>query len=338
MKSAIIKAPGNLVIEDVPKPKCGNDEILVKIKAASICNETDWLIYKGCSPFQRPYPEYDWFPTYPHALGHESMGEIVEVGKNVKGYSPGERICYWCVITGAFSEYIAFNPANFAVVKLSDNISDVEGALIEPVIGTMRCCLAGGVRAGQNVAVFGQGCMGQLLMQEAKILGANKVAVTDISDFRLQKAKELGADCAVNVKGKTADEIANEVKETVGEIDLVIDAIGDDLTENGTSVDAGVEMLKLKGEYFIYGYPKERRSFDLTRFAMKFVRLYMDGLELEYSQRAAALGQQFVSDGRLKLKPLITHVLPLEKLEKGLHLCAENMDETIKVVIEMPHL
>ncbi len=334
MKAAIIKSPFNLVVEEVPKPVCGDDQILLKVTRACFCKETDWQIYTHTSPFHNERDEC-WFPGYPHSQGHECGGVVEEVGKNVKGFEKGERLGYYYQMTGAFAQYVTFNPADMAIIRLSDKWSDDESCMVEPIIGTLRGLWSSGFVPGDKVAVFGQGAMGLLHQQHLRNFGAAAVVVTDISEFRLGIARKLGADLAVNVANRSLKDVSEEILSKIGEVDLVIDAIGDNLADESMGIDLGSEILRPEGNYFIYGFPNKRRTLDLTRFSGKLIKMYMRQCPLDRAQRLANIAKTMVEDGRLQLKPLITNHIKLSEIAEGIKLCDPKNDRDIKVIIDV---
>jgi len=335
MKAAVIKGPKNLVVEDVSKPTCGENEILLRVTKACFCKETDWQIYTRTSPFQDGRND-DWFPAYPHIQGHECAGVIEQVGSKVNGFETGERIGYYYQMTGAFAQYVAINPDHMAILRIQDNWSDDEATLVEPLVGTMRGIWSSGLRPGDKVAVFGQGAMGLLLAQEARAFGAAAIAVTDISDFRLSLAGKIGAaDVLVNVGRTDCDGAAKEILTKIGQVDIVIDAIGDDMTKQGYAMDLGVEILRGEGSYFIYGFPNVRRGLNLTRFAGKCANMFMRQCPLDRARRLALIGRKLVDEGRIQLKPLITNRINLSEIAEGIKLCDPANDKDIKIMIEV---
>jgi 2-desacetyl-2-hydroxyethyl bacteriochlorophyllide A dehydrogenase len=237
MKAAWLEKPHSLSITTIPDPVCAPDEVILKIRRSSICNATDVHIWEGTFP-------KDVCPAYPHVLGHECSGEIVEIGKEVEGWKKGDRVGFWVKMTGAFGQYNNVKINKLAAAKLSEAISDDEAPLMEIVAATMRCMTKSGMELGDRVCVFGQGPTGLLLAQEAKLFGASYVAVVDVFDNRLAKAKELGADFTYNIRGKTQEEARREILDEAGPIDMVIDAMGNHRWKEGNATNLGLSFLK----------------------------------------------------------------------------------------------
>jgi 2-desacetyl-2-hydroxyethyl bacteriochlorophyllide A dehydrogenase len=329
MKAAVIHAPHKLSIETVPDPGCGADEILLKIHRSSICNATDVHIWEGRFPL-------DVCPPYPHILGHENCGEVVEVGKNIKNqYKKGDRIGFWCKMTGAFSEYNSIKPNQLAVTKLSDNVSYDEGTLLEIVGGTLRCVYDSGLRVGDNVLVLGQGPTGLVLSQIVKHAGASKVSAVDLFDNRLAKSKELAADYVLNLSNQTYNDALEILKSEVGTPDLVIDAMGNHLWQGGSTINLALALLKRHGQYMIFGHPTIDPPVNMRLLSNNDI--VMRGFEpgWEKSRDLINFANKLISSGQIKVKNMVTNHFPLEDLEKGLILCRDHRDKTIKVIIDV---
>jgi len=328
MKAAFLEAPQKLHITDVPDPKCADDEVILKVFRSSICNATDVHIWGGSFP-------KDVCPPYPHILGHECAGEIVEIGKEVKGWQIGDRVGFWVKMTGAFGQYNAVKINKLAATKLSDTISDDEAPLMEIVGATMRCMYNCGMQLGDRVIVFGQGPTGLLLMQEAKMFGASFVASVDIFQNRLTASKRLGADFTYNIRGKTQEQARQEILDGAGPIDFVIDAMGNHRWKEGNAINLGLSFLKRGSTYLIFGHATQDQPVN-TRWISN-ENITFRGFEpgWDVSRKAIRFGEQLVAERRLNIKDLITDKFPLRDLEKGLIACRDHHDRTIKVVIDV---
>ena len=329
MKAAVLHKPNHLSIEDVPEPKCGRDELLIKIKRSAICNSTDTHIWQGSL---RPRAT----PQYPHILGHECCGEVVEVGSDwFSEYKTGDRVAYWVKMTGAFAQYNTIKPGSLGVGKLQDNMTYDEGAVLELVIGTMRLIYDSGLRIGDKVLILGQGPAGLFLAQEARLAGAAKIYSVDLYDNRLAKSKELAADYTLNLADKKFEEALEILKQEVGEIDLVIDAMGNNRWTQGNTIELALNVLKRHGRYIIFGHRGTNDS--VNTYLISNEDITMRGFEpgLSNTKNLAGFAVDLVSSGRLKVRDLITHHFALDELEKGLKKCRDDLHETIKVIIDI---
>lgn len=218
MRVAMYYANNDVRLEERPKPKIGDGEILVRVEASGICG-TDCL---------------EWYRInrVPLVLGHEIAGVVAEVDSGVKGYKAGDRIsvshhvpcleCRFCKSghetvcdtlrktnfdPGGFSEFVRVPKINVekGTYILPKSVSFEEATFIEPLACVIRGQRLANFEKGRSVLVVGSGISGLLHIQLAKLSGANRIIATDISDFRLKAAKKFGADEAVNAKDYTPE-------------------------------------------------------------------------------------------------------------------------------------
>jgi L-iditol 2-dehydrogenase len=329
MKAAVLYGPKQLKIKEVPEPQCGTDELLIKVHRSAICNSTDTHIWDGTF---RPYAT----PKFPHILGHECCGEVLEVGKECADqYKIGDRVGYWVKMTGGFAEYNTIKPNALGICKLKDGISYDEGALMELVCGTIRLIYDAGLRIGDKVLMLGQGPAGLLLAQEARLAGVSKLYAVDLYANRLAKSRELAADDTLNLDGKSYVEAFESLSQMVGRVDAVIDAMGDNKWSQGNSIDLALNLLKRHGRYIIFGHRGTNDSINTQLISNEDI--IMRGFEpgLEVTKRLCDFAVDLIASGKIKAKELITHHLPLDKLEVGLNKCLNELDKTIKVIIDI---
>ena len=205
-------APGKIEFIDVLTPETEANQILIKIKRIGICG-SDIHVYHGKHPYT----------SYSVLQGHEVSGEIERVEARVKGLKKGDRVtiqpqavcgrCYPCShgkyhicdnlkvmgfqTTGAASEYFAVD-ADKLLLKLPDGMSFEHGAMVEPLAVAVHPLGRHGDVVGEKILVFGAGPIGNLVAQAAKAMGAEKVMITDISDYRVKLAEECGIDYVVD--------------------------------------------------------------------------------------------------------------------------------------------
>ncbi len=215
MLQQVMTNPKEITFREIPVPEITADQVLVKIMKIGVCG-SDIHVYHGKHPFT----------SYPVTQGHEVSGEIVKLGENVKNFTVGQKItiqpqvvcgkCYPCrhgkynlceelkvmgfQTTGTASEFFAVDAAK--VTALPEEMSYDEGAMIEPLAVAVHAVKRAGDVKGMKIAVLGAGPIGILVAQTAKGLGAESVMITDVSDIRLEKAKECGVDFCINIKDK----------------------------------------------------------------------------------------------------------------------------------------
>lgn len=215
MLQQVMTNPKEITFREVPVPEITADQVLIKIMKIGVCG-SDIHVYHGKHPFTK----------YPVTQGHEVSGEIVKLGEHVTGFSIGQKVtiqpqvvcgkCYPCrhgkynlceelkvmgfQTTGTASEFFAVDAKKVTV--LPEKMSYDEGAMIEPLAVAVHAVKRAGDVKGMKIAVLGAGPIGILVAQTAKGLGAESVMITDVSDLRLQKAKECGVDFCINTKEK----------------------------------------------------------------------------------------------------------------------------------------
>ena len=259
MKAAILKKPFEVAVEEVPIPVPGPDELLIQVKASAICG-SDIKAYIGKHPLIRP----------PIILGHEFSGVIVGKGSGVDGFRIGERVvveptfacghCFFCKrmeyylcenlkqlghqVPGSFAEYTVAK-ARFTY-RLPNGTSFEKAALAQPLAISLHALYRAGIRKGQTVVILGMGAIGLLLLQVALRRGARVIA-SDLVDFKLEKAKALGALRVIN---GASPEIVNEIRaETHGTgADLVIEAAG-----SSTTIQQAFSMVRTGGTILLLG-------------------------------------------------------------------------------------
>jgi L-iditol 2-dehydrogenase len=323
MKVAVYYNNRDVRIEDIPRPKIGEGEILVKIKASGICG-TDVM---------------EWYriKKAPRILGHEISGDIVE--SNSSKYSAGQRVfvshhvpCFQCKYCkeghptacetlhtgnydpGGYSEFVRVPKINVdhGVYVLPKDVSYEEGTMIEPLACALRGQEAIDVKKGQTVLILGCGISGLLNIRVAKLNGA-KVIATDMEECRRGKAKECGADEVYNPKDLPSLK-AEKVILCTGALPAVKQAF---------------QSLDRKGTLLLFAIPDtdiHLPTVDLWRNEMTVTSSY--GAAPEDLKNAI----QLISDGKIPVKDMITHKLPLDHAQEGFHLVTD-AKQTLKVVL-----
>jgi len=345
MRAAVLEEPKRLVVKDVGRPICGENDLLLKMHRASIC-ASDLMYYEGLF----------LCPAYPIILGHECSGEVVEVGRNVKNFRLGDRVTFWGGGDfGGFAEYRTVRPGPSelfksedgfwydkaqAVIKLSDTVSYEEGAILEVLCSATRTIYSSGLKPTDKVVVIGLGPGGLMLLQAAKALGASTIIGIDLEDFRLNKAKEFGADAVFSNSKMDNKTLKEKIWESFGEIDIVFDAMGNDLSRDKNARNLGLELLRPYGTYAMFGTPSEDQRINMALITSKGIKTTGATFDVRYfsmekSRELLALSERLVAEGSIKIKPLITHHISLEQVEEGFRLCKERKNEAIKIVVDV---
>lgn len=216
MLAAVVKRPGELVIEQVERPKPGPGQFLIKTLAASICNATDNHILEGIFDGNHD--------RYPQVLGHEICGEVVELGSGVTDVALGDRIAMYTPY-GAFQEYVPVDRYGYGFARVPDNMDPETASICEMFDGAYRGTIAcAGIQKGEKVLIVGAGPMG-LTAAAAAVAEGGEVCVVDFYQNRLEKALEMGASHVYDRSRMNAREIVQKVEEDVGRIDLASTAV-----------------------------------------------------------------------------------------------------------------
>ena len=325
-------------LEEIPVPKIGQMELLVKVIASGICGSDvlEWYRVK----------------TAPRVLGHEIAGEIVTAGEGVKNYKIGDRVfvshhvpcntCKYCLKgqhtachtlhttnfdPGGFSEFLRVPEINVdrGVFVLPDNVSYEEGSFIEPLACVVRGQRLMGIKESQSVLVIGSGISGLLHIQMAKAAGASKIIATDINDFRLKAAKQFGADVVLHAKEDIPSRLKKENNGSLADHVILCTAAMPAISQALKSVDKGGVVL-----FFAAPEPDIDVPLPINEF-------WRNGITLMPTYGAAPddieAAIEFIRRKRINLIDMITHRLGLKKAAKGFQLVAE-AEESIKVIIE----
>lgn len=212
------KAEKGLWLTDIPEPTMGNNDVLIKVSKTAICG-TDIHIYNWDAWAEQTVP-------VPLVIGHEFVGEIVDMGQDVKGFKIGDRVsgeghiaCGFCrncragrrhvcrkndsvgvTRTGCFAEYLVIPAVN--AYPIPDNISDNQASILDPFGNATHCALSFSL-AGEDVLITGAGPVGIMAVAIARHVGARHIVITDTNDYRLDLAKKMGASLAINVQTTT---------------------------------------------------------------------------------------------------------------------------------------
>ncbi len=329
MKTAFIIAENKIEIREVPVPEISENDVLVKIMAMGVCG-TDIQFFKGIRKIK-----------FPHISGHEASGEVVEVGSRVKNVSIGDRVaidpnincghCWYCrrgkfnlcknkkvvgvSLPGVFSEYVKIPERN--VFKLPDSVSYMYGSLVEPLSIALHVYHRSNVQIGENVALFGAGTIGLLLLQLLPKVGVH-ITVIDKVDDKLSKAQYLGANRVVNLSDTSFQSLLEENKNYL----KVIDAAGVPATLEGS-----VELAGPGARIVWLGLPTADIKINAFHFLYRELSLYSS---LAYNfEFGDAL--KLIEEGKVDLDTIITRKFKFDELDKAIE--AQAKGDSIKSIL-----
>jgi threonine 3-dehydrogenase len=317
------KAAPGLWLEDVPKPEPGINDVLIRVLRTAICG-TDVHIYKWDAWAQKTIP-------VPMVVGHEFVGEIVEVGENVEGYHSGQIVsgeghivcgrCRNCMAgrrhlcpntqgvgvnrPGAFAEYIAIPAANVWVH--ADRIDLDIASIFDPYGNATHTALQWDM-VGEDVLVTGAGPIGAMAAAVARHAGARHVVITDVNDYRLGLAAKLGATRTVNVTKEKIADVQAELGMTEG-----FD-VGLEMSGNPQALRDMIANMAHGAKISMLGIPEGEVAIDWN--AVIFNMLTIKGI---YGREIFETWYKMTTmlQAGLNLDPLITHRLPYTDYEQG---------------------
>ena len=322
---ALVKAkrePG-LWMEDVPEPEVGPHEVLIKIRKTAICG-TDIHIYNWDEWSQKTIP-------VPMTVGHEFVGEIAAVGEDVEDFKPGDRVsgeghitcghCRNCLAgkrhlcrntvgvgvnrPGSFAEYLAIPASN--VYPLPDTLSDDLGAILDPLGNAAHTALSFDL-IGEDVLITGAGPIGIMAVAIARRVGARHIVITDINDYRLELAAEMGATRAVNVGKKNIDAVMKELGMREG-----FD-VGLEMSGNPAALRDLLRVMNHGGKVALLGIPPGETAIDWNHVIFK--GLIIKGV---YGREMFETWYKMVAllQSGLDLSPILTHRFPVDDFTTG---------------------
>ncbi len=343
MKAAVLHAPNDLVIEDVKKPECGKDELLIRVKAVGLCGSDIRTIFSGHHRIK-----------YPQILGHEITGDIVEIGSNVKKYKVGDKIyvspvvpCFDCpsckmgwycqcenlivpgtTIPGGFAEYMLITKDIIdrgQIIPIPEHLSYEEAVMTEPLSSVYACQESADVTLGDTVVVIGTGPIGCLHLELAKLRGAVKVIAIEQSEVRLNMAKKFGADFLINSLKEDPIARVKEITNNWG-AEKVISA-----NPSTEAQQQAVAMAAKRGKVVFFGGVPKGKLTEIDTNVVHYNQLALLG-HFGYDHLQNYKSLMLIASGRLNAKKYVTHVMPLEDIKKGIDLTRSG--EAIKVILK----
>lgn len=275
MKGIVKSGPGKGATyrTDLPIPEIGDDDVLIKVRATAVCG-TDMHIYHWNEFAAKRLP-------LPIVFGHETAGDIVQMGKNVKGFKIGDRIsvethipcnnCKQCHLgnyhlcnnvrlfgltePGAFAEYAKVDQK--VAYKIDDDIDYKHAAMLEAMGAGVHGAMKADVK-DKDILISGCGAIGLMVVGACKVLGAKKIIVTDIVEEKLELAKQMGAHALINALEKDVVKTVMELTDGEG-VDAAIDISG-----SGRAIVADIKSLRKAGIMVSVGLPDGEISINLT--------------------------------------------------------------------------
>lgn len=343
MKVAVMQGIGKmeLITRDIPKVK--DHEVLVKLEYVGICGSDMHYYETGAIGAYEVKP--------PFVLGHEPGGTVVSVGKDVTHLQAGDRValepgttcgkCEFCrsgkynlcsevvffatpPVDGVFQEYVAHD-ADYCF-KLPEQVSTLEGALIEPLAVGFHAAIQGDAHIGQTAVIFGAGCIGLVSMMACKAMGVSEVIVVDVMPKRLEKALELGATQVIN--GMECDAPARIIELTDGQgADLAIETAGTEITTN-----QAIHAVKKGSNIVLVGYGKTGKVDVEMSLALDKEITFKTVFRYRHIYPMAI---KAVASGKVNLKGIVTNIFELDDIQNAMDQSVRDKANIVKAVVKI---
>lgn len=339
MLQQVMTEPGKIEFCDIPVPKPGPGQVLIKIMRIGVCG-SDIHVYHGEHPFT----------SYPVTQGHEVSGLVEGLGEGVTQFAKGQKVtiqpqvvcgkCWPCrngkynlceelkvmgfQTTGVASEYFAVDAEK--VTPLPETMSLDEGAMIEPLAVAVHAIRRGGDITGKDICVLGAGPIGILVAQAAKGMGAGKVMITDVSDLRLEKAGECGVDFCVNTRDK---DFGQALVSCFGpdKADIIYDCAGNNIT-----MGQAIKYARKGSTIILVAVFAEPGRIDLAVLNDHELDL---NTSMMYRSEDYETAIELAADQRVMLKPLISKHFAFDRYLEAYEYIDKNRETTMKVIIDI---
>jgi len=339
MKQATMTNPGKIEFREVERPHPAADEVVLQVKRIGVCG-SDIHVFHGLHPYT----------TYPVVQGHEIGAVIAETGAQVSGFAPGDKVvfmpqvtcgeCYPCrhgmyhicdqlkvmgfQTGGAAQEYFAIKAA--MVLKLPETMTLDEAALIEPVSVAVHALSRAGSVEGLNVVVLGAGTIGNLVAQVARASGAKGVMITDVSKYKLEKARACGLQHVVNPQ---EEDLGQAILNAFGadKADLILECVGvqDTITQ-------AVSIARKGSTIVVVGVFGKKPLVDLGLVQDRELSLIGT---LMYQKKDYARAIELVENGKLSLDQMVTHRFAFKEYLKAYEAIEASGGNYMKVMIDL---
>lgn len=343
MKVAVMEGIGKMGYTQRPIPAPKADEVLVKLEYVGICGSDMHYYETGAIG--------DYVVKPPFVLGHEPGGTVVGVGSHVTHLKVGDKValepgktcghCEFCrqgkynlcpdvvffatpPVDGVFQEYVAHEAA--LCFKLPENVSTLEGALIEPLAVGFHAANQGGAHAGQTAVVMGAGCIGLVSMMALKSEGVSRVYVVDVMAKRLEKALELGADGVINGKDEDAVEAVRKLTGGAG-CDLVIETAGTEFTTR-----QAIHMTKKGASVVLVGYSKTGEMTLPMSLALDKELTFKTVFRYRHIYPMAI---DAVAAGKVNLKGIVTDIFDFDDIQNAMDRSVADKANIVKAVVRI---
>ncbi len=332
MKAAVFHGPRDIRFEDVPRPVLNEGEALMRIRACGICG-SDLHTYREGLFLQLGLPLEQG-----RILGHEFSGEIVEVCGEMPDVQVGGR--YTTVSVGGNAEFLRITPQIASrMIPIPDHLSFEEAATTEPLATSLHAVELADPKDDQVVVVMGAGIIGLGVLQCIRARSSARVIVVDLSERRLQLARELGAHLTINASEEDAvarlkalhgDSAISLLDTAESGIDTVFDCAGATARFQGTTVlEQAISLVRQNGKVVVVAVFERKIELDVNAVVRKGVQLLGSWA---WTPADFVQSMALISSGKIDRKPLITHRFALEEASQAYETQMQ-ANEAVKVVL-----
>lgn len=338
MKAVFVEDAEKIEIKDIEKPKIKENEVLIKVAVAGICG-SDIHTYKGLHPFRKP----------PVVIGHEVSGEVVEIGEKVTHVSVGDRVTVEPQLgtgesEGEMTENVNYSDERLApgmkdwlgtmadyfvspesiVIPLPDNVSYEEGVLVEPLAVGVHAAKKASIQPEDRVAILGAGPIGLLTLAAVQAEGAEATLITDVFDYSLNTASQLGAQKTLNIKNNS-DWVTAAKKEIGGPFDKVLVTAG-----VPGIINESLKLLKKGGKVITVAMFHGPQEVDIEEVQQKEKEII--GC-MTYNRPDTERAVEIIKQKQIPVDKVISHYLTTAQSAEGFRMVDKKEDESIKVLV-----
>lgn len=343
MKAFVYHGPKNMSLDQVPDPKILKpSDAIVRVTTSTICG-TDKHIRNG------GLPEVE----SGRVIGHEFCGEVIEIGTNVNKFKKGDQVavscitqcmeCFYCKrglysrcengswifgykIDGCQADYVRVPYADSGMYLIPDSLTDEDVLFVGDILSTGYFGAENGnIQPGDTVAVFGSGPVGMCAMATARLWGPARIVAVDIDESRLEFALKQGwADYGLNPQKVDVTKALKDMTSGRG-ADVTIEANGFEPTFKGA-----IEGVRPGGTVSLVGVFEKPQILEMQNLWIQNITIKMGLVKANHIPELIDL----IKEGKLNMKPLITHTIPLFKVAEGYDIFEERRDNAVKVVLK----
>ncbi|MGB9682251.1 MAG: zinc-dependent dehydrogenase [bacterium] len=344
MKAAVLESLENLVVKDVPEPNLPSDGLILKVESVAICGSDIRIYHRGHTRVKPP-----------QIIGHEVAGTVYKVGKDTSEFKEGDKVvlgadvpcgkCYYCLrghqnncveamafgyqLAGGFAQFMAVPREAIdakIIQSLPENLSFDEACLTEPLACVVNGQNLSNIEAGDTVAIIGAGPIGLMHTMLARAKGATKIILSELSEKRISLAKGFPIDIIVNPNNE--DPVKRVLAETGGRgADVVIVA-----APSSAAQAQAIYMVRNLGKVnYFGGLPPDTKEVPIDTNRIHYREIFVHGSHGS-SPKDNHIALKLIASGQVEVKKLITYVLLLDEINRGLRLVESG--EALKVVLK----